>query len=646
MPTAEPSEASETLALEVLPRIRMHAKLRRILLVTAIAQVCCGAIALMVLQSPWRNWWRPSQSDSLVRLIASQIAEEPLVSIHPSTQRALDRAAAIPSVRFAAIIDPDREVLRSCGALPPELASRLAAGGRVWERETPQLLYTNAGENDQVFAVALPKELGQPRALVMGIGDIAAERAALDGAICLGAVLVAAGLIQFPLVMGRFGRWTSGLHDLHTAIRRLARGVPCRPLSIAGDDEVAYLCLAFNDMSGRLLEGRRALIEANHKLEVRVRERTEELRVANSTLEKQNAALKDLTETAMRFTDDVAHEFRTPLTVVSEFASLMSDGIGGDVTEKQSEYLHFINDASKDLSGLVDDFLDSSKLRARTLRVDRRAHPVSAVLDSIWPMLDARAKRMGVGLRRVEEPLTPMVFADAEKIGRAVLNLAMNALKFSREGKEVRIECGPSDKGMVRIAVVDQGPGLTEQEIAALFERFRQTDSGRRAGAKGFGLGLSIVQDLVSLNLGQMFVTSTPGEGSTFGFELPSDDPEAVIDMLLAREHDKDFKESIGILRVGATRGALDEAARTALASVSYPLDVQLPLPDGNLLLVGTTRNVHRWRDRLLAEIETRKPGEEAIHVEVAAECSIDEAKECIRGLLAETVPVPEGAFA
>jgi signal transduction histidine kinase len=519
------------------------------------------------------------------------------------------------------VLDDAYAIVMQSGKVPEGIAS-LAPGA---EPEAIRIVPESAL---LILEEPLPGVGGRDRRLVLAVRDLCAGRALVDGASALAIGLLAALVIPLPLALRRFRRWTMGLHHLHTGIRRLALESNLEPVPVGGDDEVAYLSLAFNDMAAKLTANKRELVKANQTLERRVAERTEELHAANATLEKQNEKLEELTETALRFTDDVAHEFRTPLAVIMEFASIISDGIGGDVTEQQAGYLQYISDASTDLSRLVDDFLDSSKLRARSLRVDRRPHEVEGILDAVWPALEARAASAGVSLERRCEPDLPSVYADAEKAGRTLMNLAVNAFKFSGEGSTVTIDVGSAGGGAVAFRVTDQGPGLSEDELATLFERFRQTSSGRRSSAKGFGLGLSIVQELVALNLGTVTVDSVLGEGSTFGFTVPTHDPEAIVDMQLAGIRARSPEGAVGLLRVSAGAEVADEALAAYLGSHSYPLDVQFPLPQG-VLLVGATGSAEAWGDRLVGECDaTDGRSGIALRVEEAVTCTPDQARE------------------
>jgi len=172
-----------------------------------------------------------------------------------------------------------------------------------------------------------------------------------------------------------------------------------------------------------------------YSLKQRNEELSRQLKIANGELEQQNTALTELTETAHRFVNDVAHEFRTPLTVIKEFASIMADGLGGEITEKQTEFLGHIIASSRDLAHLIDDFLDSSKLKARSLRVDRQRHSVTDILDAVRPMLRCRAASRRIQITEDIDPECLEVFADAEKAGRVLINLTVNAIKFAPHGE-------------------------------------------------------------------------------------------------------------------------------------------------------------------------------------------------------------------
>ncbi|MFI4896287.1 MAG: sensor histidine kinase [Phycisphaerales bacterium JB059] len=318
----------------------------------------------------------------------------------------------------------------------------------------------------------------------------------------------------------------------------------------------------------------------------------------------KNDRLAELTLNAQQFVNDVAHEFRTPLAVIKEFAAIIADGIGGDVTSTQRGFLEFINGATVDLAHLVDDFLDTGKLRSGTLRVSRRGCSPVAILDETWPILESRAKTKGVTLVREVCDEVPQVFADPEKAGRTLVNLVTNAIKFSDEQGRVVIRVAP-EPDAVRVSVIDEGPGLSEKDVADLFERFRQGPSARRISEKGFGLGLSIVKDLVGVNLGTVHIASVPGEGSEFSFTLPLDNHRSIVSAVVGLASQRDRAAPITGLIVACESGdASTEERMRWLEDVTYCTDVLLPIGDGSsILLIGQTSESHNWIKRLEAEL-------------------------------------------
>lgn len=349
------------------------------------------------------------------------------------------------------------------------------------------------------------------------------------------------------------------------------------------------------------------------RLEQTNRDLARKLKRANGDLEHKNARLADLTDTAHRFVDDVAHEFRTPLAVIKEFASILADGLGGEVTEKQTEFLDFIVDATRDLATLIDDFLDSSKLRAQTLRIDRQAHNIHDLVDSVWPMLESRANVRRVTIERAVSADLPEIYADADKVRRTLINLVVNAIKFSPQGSNVRVSAETLGQHAVGISVADQGAGMSAEVLEALFERFEQALGGAPSDTKGFGLGLSIVRDLVAINLGSMNIDSTPGEGSTFAFTLPINNASSVIESVAALTKLRDPAAHLSVLKITSTQPPQDiHALISRVAAMCYSTDVLRPAPDGrSLIAIGDTRTPDAWRDRLLAadRVARARPG-------------------------------------
>lgn len=337
------------------------------------------------------------------------------------------------------------------------------------------------------------------------------------------------------------------------------------------------------------------------RLERRNRELTSELQQMNRELENKNKRLGALTDTAHRFVDNVAHEFRTPLTVVKEFASIMADGLGGPVTEDQAEYLGHIVAASRDLSQMIDDFLDSSKLKTNTLRVDRCEHDVAEVFESVRVMLKMRASSRTIEIHEEIEPQLSRVFCDLEKVGRILINLVVNAVKFSSEGGEIKLWARSSGEGDVTIGVTDYGPGLAPDDLSVICDRFRQVGDPQATSSKGFGLGLNIAKELVWLNLGVMEITSEIGQGSTFAFTLPCCDPERILHRYIESIAASMESTSLTLLQIIPDTPVQDmQRLRQFLCSVCHAQDLVYPAVDRqSLIVLGPTQEPDKWILRL-----------------------------------------------
>ncbi|MEO6710927.1 MAG: hybrid sensor histidine kinase/response regulator, partial [Planctomycetota bacterium] len=326
-----------------------------------------------------------------------------------------------------------------------------------------------------------------------------------------------------------------------------------------------------------------------------------EVERAQLQLTQQNQRLVELTKQAHRFVDDVSHEFRTPLTVIKEFGSIITDGLAGPITAEQGQYLGIMDNAVLDLNQLVEDFLDSSKLRAGRLRVDRRPQRIDEIFARIRPGLQRKALSRSITVVENIEAELPLVFADEEKVRRVIMNLATNAVKFSPEGSKIELWARRAPEGGVEIGVTDQGRGLTSGDLKQLFERFRQLPNANVSSVKGFGLGLNIARQLVWLNLGKMSVVSEPQRGSTFSFTLPSIDPEIILSRFFARLAEcEEAEPSVTLFTVKPTRHL--DALRWFLAATTRPSDLimdVMPAEESGFLLLGPTQSPKGWMSRL-----------------------------------------------
>ena len=347
-------------------------------------------------------------------------------------------------------------------------------------------------------------------------------------------------------------------------------------------------------------------ITGQKTIEAALRESEEKGRRMCEQLEQTNVRYAELYKTAQRFVEDVSHEFRTPLTVVKGYTQAMADGLAGPITGEQKEFLGYVSDRTRDLAQMVDDLLDSSKLRAGTMRIDRKRHTVAEIIGGARGMIVAKAAANQIEIVEDLAADLPDVYADAEKSGRVLVNFAVNAIKFSPPGGRITLWTRRTAEGGAEIGITDQGPGISLENQNLLFERFRQVGDTQNNSTKGFGLGLNIARDLVALNLGQIRVVSSLGQGSTFSFTLPPDDPRAVLRgyMDYLRQLPKRVG-TIGLLSVERPPLGTDQNIRDFLTATLQPADLVLDGPEQrSFLLVGYTGDLGGWVERMRKSAE------------------------------------------
>ncbi|MGC9023424.1 MAG: sensor histidine kinase [Chloroflexia bacterium] len=268
----------------------------------------------------------------------------------------------------------------------------------------------------------------------------------------------------------------------------------------------------------RLAEAAHAVANRDFSRRVQAEGSTELVEVARA-FNQMTAALEEAERQRRNMVADIAHELRTPLSVLQGNLQAILD----DVYPLDKEEIARLYDETRLLSRLVDDLRELALADAGQLRLNLQPLQVAPIVQATVDGLALAAESQGVSLS-VELPEDlPLVQADPDRLGQVLRNLLVNALQHTPAGGSVVVRAAPT-AGAVEIAVSDTGEGIAPEDLPHVFERFWRADTARsrdRRWAGGTGLGLSVAQSLVQAQGGRIWAESAPGRGSTFRFTLP-----------------------------------------------------------------------------------------------------------------------------
>ncbi len=220
------------------------------------------------------------------------------------------------------------------------------------------------------------------------------------------------------------------------------------------------------------------------------------------------------------FFSTISHELRTPLTSIKEGTSLLVDGVGGEITEKQRKLLNIIAGESRRLIELVNSSLDLSKMEAGMMAFNFTKEDVTPLIHKAVAEIEPLAMAKKIRLRVENLDRLPLVKMDRERILQVLRNILGNAVKFTFEGGEVKISAHRED-WRVMVSIKDSGPGIPRENLKTIFEKFQQAPLRNPEHKRGTGLGLAIVKQIITAHGGKVWAESEPGQGSSFIFVLP-----------------------------------------------------------------------------------------------------------------------------
>ena len=374
-----------------------------------------------------------------------------------------------------------------------------------------QLIFDSAGQAQRRLVPKIPGGTDSPIIVdsrTVGMVVIGGDRALLNqqersflGVVYLSVIGGSVLAVVVALIVGLLitSRMTRPLRSFQDAAQRLAAGARHEPLAIPPDKELAELAISFNTMAAEL----------EHQQQLR----------------RQLVA-------------DIAHELRTPLSVLRLQLEGMQDGI----EQPTPATLHSLAEEVGLLTHLVDDLRLLSLADAGQVSLAIDDLDASTVIDRAVTAAAARARQQRIDLRAEPPPAALAVSADPQRLAQILGNLIENALRYTPVGGRVTVRARseteddrrkPKDQSnpssfvlrplsSVIFEVTDTGVGIPPDELPQVFERFYRTDKARARETGGSGLGLAIVQRLVEMQGGQIWAGSVVGQGTTFSVALPA----------------------------------------------------------------------------------------------------------------------------
>jgi signal transduction histidine kinase len=214
----------------------------------------------------------------------------------------------------------------------------------------------------------------------------------------------------------------------------------------------------------------------------------------------------------------VTHEMRSPLTAIQGSSEIM--GRYNLNEDKRKQIAAMINSESKRLARMIQTFLDVERLADGQMELKREPVHIHQLLQACLERVRPLAERKNITVA-VEEPVDGEVLGDRELMEYAIYNLLTNAIKYSPSDTQVLVFSRP-DSSFLRLSIKDQGIGMDSRELKQIFTRFYRTKRAEASGEAGTGIGLSIVDQIVTVHGGRIEVTSAPEKGSCFTVVLPA----------------------------------------------------------------------------------------------------------------------------
>jgi signal transduction histidine kinase len=256
------------------------------------------------------------------------------------------------------------------------------------------------------------------------------------------------------------------------------------------------------------------------KLSELVKLRTSELENANTLLIDQNKQLDELNISKDKFFSIIAHDLKNPFSTIIGLSSVLIDNENGLNKEQQKELTRNIHSSTEKIYNLLENLLMWSSSQLNRIKITPSFYNLTNQIYNVISLFDDYATVKNIKII-FDENKEIIIYADMQMIETVVRNLITNAIKFSADNNNIKIELlEDDDKNICSIA--DQGIGMTSEQITNLFKLDKVTSTEGTRGERGTGLGLNLCLDFLEKNGGTIWVKSAPDKGSTFYFSVPT----------------------------------------------------------------------------------------------------------------------------
>jgi NtrC-family two-component system sensor histidine kinase KinB len=232
---------------------------------------------------------------------------------------------------------------------------------------------------------------------------------------------------------------------------------------------------------------------------------------------KNITSFKELDVAKTNFIATVSHELKTPLASSDFSLKLLEDPRNGKLTEDQKELVQHLKQDNQRMLRILSELLNMSQVEAGKIQLEIKPVNPAAIADNAINAVTTTAREKNIHFQKNYSKEIPTVKADAEKTGWVLNNFLTNAIKYSSENSSISVNVKASD-GLIQFSVADKGPGIPEEYLPKVFDRFFKVPGSKITGT---GLGLAISKEFIEAQGGKIWVKSKLGEGSEFGFGLP-----------------------------------------------------------------------------------------------------------------------------